>query len=147
QELMRRPDDPRVGDMIEFWHGDRAALAPGRAVLIGFPQDEGVRRNGGRPGAAQAPDQIRRWLYRLTVSDCQAHVSLGDPPILDAGNVRIAGDLEDSQGVLAEIIAGVLQSGAIPVVLGGGHETAYGHFLGYAAEQRSVGIINIDAHL
>src|SRR5205085_2440418 len=33
------------------------------------------------------------------------------------------------------------------IVLGGGHETAYGYFLGYAADHRRVGIINIDAHL
>src|SRR5437016_5225101 len=63
--LVRDPDDPRLGDLIEFWRGDPAALRPGRAVLIGFPQDEGVRRNHGRAGAAEAPGEIRRWLYRL----------------------------------------------------------------------------------
>jgi formiminoglutamase len=35
----------------------------------------------------------------------------------------------------------------VPIVLGGGHETAYGHYLGYVAAQRRVGILNIDAHL
>src|SRR5262249_42292067 len=29
----------------------------------------------------------------------------------------------------------------------GGHETAFGHFLGYAASRSPVGIINLDAHL
>src|SRR5439155_21579169 len=82
QGLLRRPDDPRLSEIIEFWQGDHAALAPGRAVLIGFPQDEGVRRNGGRTGAAEAPDEIRRWLYRLTPWDCQANIQLTDPPPL-----------------------------------------------------------------
>jgi formiminoglutamase len=147
QDLMRRPDDPRLGEIIEFWQGDRAAVAPGRAVLIGFPQDEGIRRNGGRPGAAEAPDEIRRWLYRLAPWDCQASIQLTDPVPLDLGNVRISGGLEDAQAALGDIIAAVLQRGAIPIVLGGGHETAYGHFLGYTAERRKLGIINIDAHL
>ena len=147
QDLVRRQDDPRLGEVIEFWHGDRAALVPGRAVLIGFPQDEGVRRNDGRTGAAEAPDEIRRWLYRLTPGDCRANIQLTDFPPLDLGNVRMSGDLEDTQAALADIIAAVLQSAAIPIVLGGGHEAAYGHFLGYAAEQRMVGILNIDAHL
>lgn len=146
-ESIRRPDDPRLGDVIESWPGDRAALAPGRAVLIGFPQDEGVRRNGGRPGAAEAPDEIRRWLSRLTTADCQADVRLAEPFPLDLGNVTIAGELEETQAALGAIVAAVLQSGAIPIVLGGGHETAYGHFLGYAADHRRVGIINLDAHL
>jgi formiminoglutamase len=145
--MMRRPDDPRLGEVTEFWQGDPVALAPGRAVIIGFPQDEGVRRNGGRTGAAEAPNEIRRWLYRLTACDCQAAVQLTDLPPLDLGNVRIAGELEATQAALAEVIAAVLRSGAIPIVLGGGHETAYGHFLGYVAERRRVGLINIDAHL
>jgi len=32
-------------------------------------------------------------------------------------------------------------------VLGGGHETAYGHFLGYVGAKKKVGTLNIDAHL
>jgi formiminoglutamase len=147
REVLRRPDDPRLGDVIELWQGHAAALTPGRAVLIGFPQHEGVRRNGGRLGAAEAPAEIRRWLDRLVPCDCQAEVVLAAPPPLDLGNVRVAGEMEDTQVELGNVIAAVLHRGAIPIVLGGGHETAYGHFLGYAAEQRKVGIINIDAHL
>jgi formiminoglutamase len=116
-------------------------------VLIGFPQEEGIRRNHGRPGAAQAPDEIRRWLYRLTPADCEAGLSLGEPALVDLGNLRIVGTLEDTQEALAQVVAAVLAAGAIPVILGGGHETAYGHFQGYVTAERSVAIINIDAHL
>src|SRR5436305_2716743 len=95
RDFLRRPDDPRLGEVIEVWQGDPAALTRGRAVLIGFPQDEGVRRNGGRTGAAEAPDAIRRCLYRLTPWDCQANVRLTDPPPLDLGNLRVSGELEE----------------------------------------------------
>jgi len=116
-------------------------------VVVGFPQDEGVRRNHGRPGAAEAPGQIRHWLYRMTTSDCAADVHLAPGCLLDAGDVRTTDDLEDSQNVLAEVIAGILRSSAIPIVLGGGHETAYGHYLGYLVAHKPPGILNIDAHL
>ncbi len=145
--LIHRPDDPRLGEVVEFWRGDLADIEPGKAVLVGFPQDEGVRRNQGRPGSAEAPEEIRRWLYRLTTCDCEANVNLAECPALDLGDVRIAGTLEETQEVLAELIAAILEKGAVPVVLGGGHETAYGHYLGYVAAQKSVGIINVDAHL
>src|SRR5437773_10849098 len=64
-----RQDDRRLGEVIERWEGDLTALSRGRGVLLGFPQDEGVRRNHGRAGAAQAPEEIRHWLYRLTPWD------------------------------------------------------------------------------
>ncbi len=145
--MFRRSDDPRLGESVEFWRGDLAALTPSRAVLVGFPQDEGVRRNRGRPGAAGAPHDIRIALYRLAPYDGSRDIDLTRPPPLDAGNVRIAGGLEETQAALAEVVAGVLAAGAVPVVLGGGHETAYGHYLGYLAAGREVGIINLDAHL
>ena len=116
-------------------------------MLIGFPQDEGVRRNHGRPGAAEAPQAIRQWLYCLTSGDPLSKSDLASSPPLDAGNVRIDSDLEATQGALGEVVAGVLAAGALPIVLGGGHETAFGHYLGYAALERPVGVINIDAHL
>ena len=140
-----RADDPRLGEVVEFWDGRPAALRKGRAVLVGFPQDEGVRRNHGRPGAAQAPDRIRHWLYRLTTTDLDGDLAVHRP--LDAGNVLITGSLEESQQALGEVVAGLLSAGAIPVVLGGGHETAFGHFLGYAGTGTRCGIINLDAHL
>jgi formiminoglutamase len=145
--VFRRPDDPRLGEVVEAWTGDAAALVPGRAVLVGFPQDEGVRRNHGREGAAEAPHEIRHALYKLTPWDGARGIDLAELPPLDAGNLRVLGSLEVTQTALGEVVAAILASGAVPVVLGGGHETAYGHYLGYVAGGRPVGIINLDAHL
>jgi formiminoglutamase len=136
-----------LGDIVEHWGGEFPKLRSGQAVLVGFPQDEGVRRNQGRPGAAQAPHEIRQCLYRLTPWDAENNIDLTDYHPLDMGNVRIAGTLEESQAALGEVVSGILSQGAVPVIVGGGHETAYGHYLGYVAGSRSVGIINIDAHL
>ena len=143
-DLVPRPDDPRLGECCTFWRQGTPELRAGRAVLVGFPQDEGVRRNGGRPGAAEAPAAIRHWLYRLTPWDA---VQGADLDLLDLGDVRCSGDLEESQQALAEVIAAILTTGAVPIVLGGGHETAYGHYLGYVRAGRPVAIVNLDAHL
>ena len=109
-----RPDDPRLGEIVEFWNGDTAALKPGRGVIVGFPQDEGVRRNQGRPGAAAAPNEIRRFLYRLTPWDGCREIDLRKNPPLDAGNIRIDGDLEKTQQALGKVVAGILRAGAVP---------------------------------
>jgi formiminoglutamase len=143
----RRPDDPRLDEVIEFWMGDENAFRIGRAVILGFPQDEGVLRNHGRAGAAQAPNAIRHWLYKLTPYDCLVDPKMKMLPPLDIGNLILPGDLEASQEALGEVVSAILKRGAIPIVLGGGHETAYGHYLGYVMADKAVAVINIDAHL
>jgi formiminoglutamase len=143
----RRADDLHLEDIIEYWRGEAPRLKPGQAVLVGFPQDEGVRRNHGRPGAAQAPHEIRQYLYQLTPWDAEHNIDLADHPPVDMGSVRITGSLEESQAALGDVVGGILDQGAVPLILGGGHETAYGHYLGYLSNPWPVGIINIDAHL
>jgi formiminoglutamase len=147
EDVFRRPDDPRLGDVIVPWDGNPAALTPARAVLLGFPVDEGVRRNHGRPGAALAPHEIRRFLARLTPADPAQDSDLTRVAPLDAGNLRLAGSLEAAQESLGIVVGEMLAAGAVPIILGGGHETAYGHYLGYVAAGKNVGIVNIDAHL
>jgi formiminoglutamase len=136
------PDDPRLGHLL----GRQAAAGP-RAVLVGFPSDVGVRRNGGRPGAAAAPAEIRRYLARLT-PDARAGAAFVEllEHTQDLGDVALSGDLERDQQSLATLLAGPLADGTFVIVLGGGHETAYGHFLGYVLAERAVAILNWDAH-
>lgn len=142
-ELPNRDDDPRLGHLL----GRDCTPTDARVVLIGFPTDEGVRRNGGRPGAAAGPDAIRQAFARLT-PDPRRHYSFVEliRRTWDLGNLAIGGELEVDQQRLAEVIAPHLARGAVVVILGGGHETAYGHFLGHVEAGRSVAVINWDAH-
>ena len=134
--------DPRLGTWIAPNSPDGA-----RVVLLGFPSDEGVRRNGGRPGAAEGPAAIRSALFKLTpdAERPDAFAAVLDVTA-DGGDVPVSGDLERDQERLADAVAGAISRGAVPVVLGGGHETAYGHVLGYVAAGRPVRIVNLDAH-
>lgn len=138
------PGDPRVGQLLG---GHVAAGSKPRAVIVGFPSDEGVHRNGGRVGAAGAPTEIRRWLYRLT-PDPQNHEAFCElvERTVDLGDLQCTDDVERDQEALAAALAPYLADGAFPIILGGGHETSYGHFLGYVAAERAVQIINWDAH-
>jgi formiminoglutamase len=137
-------DDPRLGELLgrKLTEGD-----PARVAIIGFPTDEGVRRNRGRPGASAAPPEIRRALSRM-VPDARAGQAFLDvvEHTRDLGDLAITGELARDQEHLGTVIAEQLDAGAFPIVIGGGHETAYGHFLGYVRAQRPVAILNWDAH-
>jgi formiminoglutamase len=136
-------DDPRLGR----WLAAQDSADGARVVLVGFPSDEGVRRNGGRPGAADGPDAIRRALYNLT-PDAEHPDTFTDmlDRTADLGDVPVTGDVEADQERLGAVLAPLIAEGIVPVVLGGGHETSFGHFLGYVAAERDVEILNWDAH-
>lgn len=113
-------------------------------VIIGFSSDEGVRRNKGRRGAADGPDALRGAL---------ASMALSEPlTVHDAGTVTVPGEeLEVGQVALGAAISAALDSGHFPVVLGGGHEIAYGTYLGVAGStlrtsETRLGVLNLDAH-
>jgi formiminoglutamase len=141
--LSTSADDPR----IEHWLSRPAPQGPGGVSIVGFAVDQGVQRNGGRPGASAGPQAIRERLRRLCPDAQQpAAFSALLEQTRDLGDVAGSGDLEADQRALAEIVAAELARGAFVIVLGGGHETTYGHFLGYVRAQRAVAIRNVDAH-
>lgn len=118
------------------------SASQGGVALIGFAVDEGVRRNGGRVGAAHGPEAARKALANLPL--------LGEPALWDAGDVACAGgDLDAAQQALAQQVAQALAQGCLPLVLGGGHEVAWGSFQGVAQarpDARRILIVNLDAH-
>jgi formiminoglutamase len=136
-------NDPRIGHLL----GSKlAARDEPTAVLLGFPSDAGVQRNGGRVGAAEGPRAIRAALYRLVPDPRYARFDDLLRRTRDLGDLEVTGDLEADQRNLGDVLSPHLQRGAFVIVLGGGHETSYGHFLGYALAGRPVDILNWDAH-
>ncbi len=115
--------------------------------LIGFPSDEGVKINGGRPGASKAPQLIYDELLKLTPHPVHLdrHVILLERTE-SLTLLECSGDLPSDHERLGESTASSLSEQVLPVVLGGGHETAFGHFLGYTNSELPVNIVNIDAH-
>lgn len=109
-------------------------------AFLGFCSDEGVKRNLGRPGAAQGPDLIKQAIARLPVHS-EIHC-------IDVGNICCTEDLETAQIALGEAVTLLLKNNYTPIVLGGGHEVAFGHFQGIHSyfNDKSKAIINFDAH-
>jgi len=137
-------DDPRLGHLLGRALEENDAP---RAVIVGFPSDEGVRRNRGRTGAAAAPEAMRAALYRFT-PDPRAFDAFADLLVhtRDLGDLALTGDVEGDQAALGEALAPHLAQGCTAIVIGGGHETAYGAFLGYVEAGRRVEILNWDTH-
>jgi len=132
-------DSPRWHQRIQALNADSQ---PGVA-LLGFASDEGVRRNHGRVGAVNGPLAMRKALANLAWHRQGAAYDAGD--VLCA-----AGDLEGAQTRLGHNVCALLDAGHLPIVLGGGHEVAFGSWQGIAEHLAGgtprIGIINFDAH-
>lgn len=109
-------------------------------VILGFCSEEGVERNKGRLGAKKAPTFIRKALSNLPI-----HFS--NHSILDYGNIEVEKDLEAGREKQISIVAELLNKNQLPIVIGGGHETALGDFLGFIKTfPTDTLVINFDAH-
>lgn len=123
---------------------DKPARSHGTTfALIGFKCDEGVQRDLGRTGAFEGPTAIRHRLSKLPVQK-------PDICIYDVGNIICTDhDLEASQKALADVVALLQAQDIRPIVMGGGHEVAWGHYQGLAQQihpDKHLGLINFDAH-
>lgn len=110
-------------------------------VMLGFCSDEGVKRNHGRVGAYEGPNCFRQQLANMAIHNTKL-------PLVDIGNLLGRPDLEASQAALGEVVRTLKQNNNLPIVIGGGHETAWGHFQGLIDNSLDddLAIINFDAH-
>lgn len=115
-----------------------------RIAVLGYACDAGVKRNFGRIGAEKGPDAIRNQLGKLP-----NHLAM-ETTVLDVGGITCSdGDLETTQNVLSQKVAQLLACNLFPIVLGGGHDIAYGTYSGLKrnlGNTKAIGIINFDAH-
>ncbi|GAB4098016.1 formimidoylglutamase [Sinomonas halotolerans] len=129
--------------------GREPAVVRAPAVLLGFACDEGVRRNKGRTGAASGPAAIREALSSMAFHHGREVFDAGDIAV-PLGTPDAPGPLEDGQERYGSALAAALDSGALTVGLGGGHETAWASYLGVAGSERAggarLGVLNLDAH-
>jgi len=135
----RDRNDPRLGELVLRNEEDYGAS---EIVILGCPQDEGVRRNNGRPGAANAPAAIREQFYRLTPFNIRRR-------LFDLGDVRIGATLEETHETHAKIVSSVLADGKRLIVLGGGNDISYpdGCAMAEVFGAENWLAINVDSHL
>ena len=136
-----RDDGP--GDGHARWHSTVAPVDNNKPgfTLLGFVSDTGVRRNQGRPGAAQGPAAIRTALGSMAVHH--------DIALFDGGDAVVVDDeLEMAQQRYGQALTQLLRQRKLTVGLGGGHEITWASYLGVrgAFPDARLGIINLDAH-
>lgn len=135
------PDDPRLGEFATQ-PADTANVE-----IFGWPDDEGIRLNGGRPGAAEGPSRIRKFLYKMTPSVS----SVNRPNFGDHGNLHPEGRLPERHEFAREKALAAYRRQHAVLSFGGGHDYGFpdaAAFLDrFATTHVRPLVINFDAHL
>lgn len=132
-------------------------------VLFGIPEDIGVRANFGRPGTASAWESAIKSIVNL-----QHNKYTKGSNLIILGQIDVAALMVQASGLdattkegrkdlselvekidkdVAHIVCQILLAGKTPIIIGGGHNNAYGNIKGTAlAKGKPVNAINFDAH-
>lgn len=132
-------------------------------VLFGIPEDIGIRANFGRPGASTAWENTIK-----SVVNIQHNRFCKGSQIIVLGQLNVLQEMDEVQNLnfnsiddrkkmsalvekidkeVAHVVMQIVKIGKIPIVIGGGHNNAYGNIKGTAlAKGKPVNAINFDAH-
>ncbi|WP_055437338.1 formimidoylglutamase [Lacinutrix algicola] len=132
-------------------------------VLVGLPEDVGVFANYGKPGACNAWDATIKILLNTqnsTFNNPKQLCVLGhldftqEQEQLSKWNQNNIKHVKKARALVAEIdkevsnlIYNIVKAGKIPIIIGGGHNNAYGNIKGTSlALNKKINVINFDAH-
>lgn len=169
--VRKRAHETKLGERVQLVDacsdvkslGDQLQQLPAPYVLIGFPEDIGVRANYGRAGAYSA------WQPALeSILNIQSNAFLQGDELIVLGHVRMDDLMEQASKLstkksedvqelrrltslidqrIAPIIECILRANKKIIAVGGGHNNAYPLIKGMsAALAAKINVLNLDAH-
>lgn len=168
QLTRKRTNEIKIGEDVLFfksqanWHEELQNLNC-KFVLLGIPEDIGVKANYGRGGAHTAwkpaldsflSQQSNHFLTGKNIC-VLGHVFVDDlMEKADALNTKNKSEMSELRNLVSvidtrvtEIISKIIVSGKIPIVVGGGHNNSYPIIKGCSlALKDTINVINCDPH-
>lgn len=98
------------------------------------------RRSLNNQGCSLAPDHIRNFLYRL--APLKEKIKM-----IDLGNIKKGEQVSDTYFALKQTLGELLQSGTMPLVLGGSQDLTYSMYLAFEETRRIINMVEIDSRI
>jgi len=96
-------------------------------------------------------DPIEGWIAELSTAvrpDAEALIEVeGEPPVDEDARARVNAASERVRGYVRETVAGVLEEGKTPGLVGGEHSVPLGAIEACAEHAGEIGILQVDAHM
>jgi formiminoglutamase len=150
----KRDGETKLGEKVQVVSAlSELEISSAKFVLLGIPEDIGVRANYGIGGTKTAFIAALKALLNI-----QSNSFLQGDEILVLGHFEIEEPAETTvetlrskvseiDDLVAPIVQKIISAGKIPIVIGGGHNNAYPIIKGVSeALKQPINVLNIDAH-
>ena len=155
--ISKRNGETKIGETFQYCHsleGIEECSAP--YVIFGIAEDFGVRANYGRRGTAKAWNAFLKSVVNIQENEYNkgenilllGHISVTPDDIKYTSPKEVLGEIVNRiDKKVAFIVKTIVAAGKIPIIIGGGHNNAYGNIKGTSqALQETINVMNIDAH-
>jgi formiminoglutamase len=163
----KRAGETKLGETVQRvtdaanWFGE-LQKSDAHFVLLGLPEDIGIRANQGRGGAWSAWEPALSALLNMQSNDwlhgkemlVLGHIDFSDwMKATDALDLKSESGLQRAREITAEVdkrvfpvIEKIIAAGKIPIIIGGGHNNSYPIIRAAAEKLGAMNIVNLDAH-
>jgi arginase family enzyme len=130
-------EEAQLGSLIQIYENEEAFpdLEDIDVALIGVKEDRHAPENA---GAAEAPNEVRAFLYKLYGGAFQ-------PRMVDLGNIEPGHSPKDTYFALRSSIDFLIRKNIVPIILGGSQDLTYAQFLGYKDLEQTINVVAIDS--
>lgn len=150
----KREGEIKLGEKVQII-SDLSDLNSSSAkfVLLGIPEDIGVRANFGVGGTKTVFNAALKALLNIQSNSflhgdellVLGHFEIEEPTQTNLEALR--NKVSEIDSLVAPIIQKIVAAGKVPIVIGGGHNNAYPIIKGISeALQQPINVVNIDAH-
>jgi formiminoglutamase len=162
--IKKRAGEIKFGEKVNFVETlDDLKNHSAKYVLLGIPEDIGVRANYGNPGTSKAWEAALGSLLNIQhnhLTSVENVLLLGEIDCETQMKQAITISKEENHYAeklgelvtqidhkVSEVVKLIIEAGKFPIIIGGGHNNSYGNLKGVSeALQKPINCINFDAH-
>ncbi|MDR6301154.1 formimidoylglutamase [Mesonia maritima] len=164
KHLNAREGEEKLGEKVTLLNSfEELEEHEAKYVIFGIPEDIGVQGNHGKKGTEKAWESFLGTFLNVQANEynspencillgevnCQAFTQEAEIILAQRENpLEKLGELVNKIDMIgAEVVEKIISAGKIPIIIGGGHNNAYGNIKGTSkAINRHINVVNIDAH-
>lgn len=127
----------RLGDLVQFYSeiGNFPSLENIDLAIIGVEESRATPKNA---GCEKAPNEIRKYLYKLFPHHKELH-------IVDVGNIKPGFELPDTYCALTTVLSNLISNKIVPIIIGGSQDLTFSNYSAYEELNQIINIVNIDS--